>query len=106
MCLRDVVPIMNLEKEISSKWNLGSPDPMIKYKLFEDDESCVKKAKAQILTPKTKHISLDYHHFRSYVENFSISIGDIRTGKQNSDVLTKLVGDPQFICLRKKCNGH
>ena len=106
MCLRDVTPTMNLEKEISTMLNLKSPGPMIKCKLFEDNESCIKIAKAPILTPRTKHIALEYHHFRSHVEDVSISIEPIRTGEQNADVLTKPVGDPQFTYLRKKCNGH
>ena len=96
------MPIMSIEKETSSKLNLGSPDSMMKYNLFENNESRIKIAKAPILTLRTKHIALEHHHFRSRVEDGSISIEAIRTDEKNADTLTKPVGDPQFTCLRKK----
>ena len=69
MCIRDIAPIVNLEKELSSNFNLGSPRPMIKCKIFEDNESCIKIAKAPILTPKSKYAAIEHHYFRSHVEN-------------------------------------
>ena len=74
---------------------------MIKCELFEDNESCIKIVKAPILTPRTKHAALECHHFRSHIEDSSISIGAIRTGKQNADMLMKPAGEPQFSYLRK-----
>ena len=79
---------------------------MIKFKLFEENKSCIKIDKAPISTPRTKHIALEYHHFTSYVEDSSISIEAIRTGEKNANMLTKPIGDPPFACLKKKCNGH
>ena len=101
MCLRDAIPIMNLVKEISSRLNLGSHGPIIKYKLFEDNESCIKIAKAPILTTRTKYVSLEYRHFRSHVEDSSVSIEAIRTGEHNTGILTKPVGETQFSYLIK-----
>ena len=81
MCLRDVAPIMNLVNEISSKSHLRILGHMIKCKLFEDNESRIKIAKAPILTPRTKHIDLEYQYFRSHVEDGSISIESVRMGE-------------------------
>jgi len=97
---------MNLINEISSHIEINKEVPQIKCRLFEDNESCVKVAKAPILTPRTKHIALEYHHFRSYIDEGLISIKSIRTDEQNADILTKSVGDPQFTYLQKKTNGH
>ena len=59
-----------------------------------------------MLAPCMKHIALDYHHFRSHVDNRLISIESIGNYKQNADVLTKPVGEPKFSILRKELNGH
>ena len=105
-CLHNIIPTMNLINEISSHVEINKEVPQIKYRLFEDNESCIKAAKALILILRTKHIVLEYHHFRSYVNEGLISIKSIRIDKQNADTLTKSVGDPQFIYLQKKTNGH
>ena len=105
-CLRDVIPIMHLIAEISTHIQGESQRPVIKCRLFEDNESCIKIAKAPILTPRTKHIALEYHHFRWYVDNGLVLLESIRTGEQTADILTKPVPDPQFNYLRKKLNGH
>jgi len=105
MCLRDVIPIMNLINEISTHIKIETIKPTVKCKLFEDNESCNKIAKAPILTPRTKHIALEYHHFRSYVDQRLILLESMWTEEQNADLLTKPVGEPQFSYLRKKLNG-
>ena len=105
-CLRDVIPAMNLIDEISKNLDANTSKPKIKCRLYEDNESCIKIAKAPVLTPRTKHIALEYHHFRKYVEDGSIALEPIRTNKQNADLLTKPVEDPQYTHLRKKLNGH
>ena len=105
-CLRDVIPIMHLIAEISTHIQVESQRPVIKCRLFEDNESCIKIAKAPILTPRTKHIALEYHHFRWYVDNGLVLLESIMIGEQTADILTKPVPDPQFNYLRKKLNGH
>ena len=47
-CLRDVIPIMNLINEISNHISVNTTKPNVKCRLFEDNESCVKIAKAPI----------------------------------------------------------
>lgn len=105
-CLRDVMPIMSLISEISSHIKVPSLKLIIKCRLFEDNESCIKVAKAPILTPRTKHIALEYHHFRWHVDHRFAMLESIRTGEQTADLLTKPVPDPQRSYLRKKLNGH
>ena len=100
--LRDVIPTMNLINEISANMSINAAKPNIKCKLFDNNESYVKVAKAPVLTSRTKHIALEYHHFRSYVDQGLISIESIRTGEQNADILTKPVGEPQFHIFEKE----
>ena len=77
MCLMNVMPTTNAVKEISSKLNIRSTGPMIRFEL--------KIAKDPILTPRTNHIALEHHNFRFHVEDGSISIEAISTGEQNVD---------------------
>ena len=79
--LRDVIPIMNLIAEISTHIQTQLLKPVIKYRLFEDNRSCIKIAQAPILTPRTKHIALEYYDFMWYVDKGFILLESIRTGE-------------------------
>ena len=78
----------------------------IKCKLFKDNKSYIKIAKALILTPRTKYIALEYHRFCLYVNKDLILIESICTREQNADLLTKPVREPQFTYLQKKLNRY
>jgi hypothetical protein len=45
---------------------LGDP-PTVKCKLFEDNSGAMTLAKSPAMRPRTKHINVKYHHFRSFV---------------------------------------
>ena len=57
------------------------------------------------MTPRTKHIALKYHHFRSFVKTGEIVINYIKTTEQTADILTKPLCVEMFIYLRKKMMG-
>jgi hypothetical protein len=50
--------------------------------ICEDNKGCVELANAPKLHPRTKHISLKYHHFHSHVATGSIKIQWIDTTHQ------------------------
>ena len=103
--MRDVIPLMQLLTEISVILPIYNPDPKVKCKVFEDNESCIAMAKAQKFTPRTKHISIKYHHFRSYVDRGAVSIEHISTTEQIADIFTKPLTEQPFTYLRKKLCG-
>ena len=103
--MREVIPFMTFLQEISAIIPLHLPQPEVYCKVFEDNESCIKMAKAEKFTPRTKHIALKYHHFRSYVEKGMIKILSIGTKEQIADILTKPLECNSFKYLRKKLNG-
>jgi len=105
-CLKDVIPIMNLMREISDYLTIKYEKPIISCKVFEDNESAIKVAKAPIMTPRTKHIALEYHHFRDYITKGLIEILPIRSKDQNADILTKPLGKQAFEILREKLLGQ
>ena len=66
----------------------------------------MKVAKAPVLTPRIKYIALEYHHFRSNVDQGLILIESIHTEEQNVNILTKPIREPQFTYLKRKLNRH
>ena len=48
------------------------------------------------MRPRTKHINVKYHHFRSYVANKQIEIHSVKTDEQLADLWTKPLGEELF----------
>ena len=103
--MRDVIPMMALLLEINKLIDLHIPKPEIHCKVFEDNNSCIAVAESPKFTPRTKHISIKYHHFRSFVKNKSIIIKHIGTKEQIADIFTKPLDGALFQYLRKKLSG-
>jgi len=56
------------------------------------------------MRPRTKHIALKYHHFRSHVGK-KISIQKVAGDNQSADILTKPLADALFSKHRKTISG-
>lgn len=56
--MRDVIPLMNLITEFQEILDIPDSNPKVKCKVFEDNASCIKVAKAPSMTPRTKHIAI------------------------------------------------
>ena len=76
---REGLPMMELPKEINEVFSLNLASPKIHCKFYEDNESCISLAKTQRFSPRTKHIAIKYHHFRSHINNGSLVIFGIET---------------------------
>lgn len=85
--MRDVIPLMTLLAELSVLIELHIPKPEIHCKVFEDNQSFISVANSQKFTPRTKHISLKFHHLTSFVKSKSLSIHPIVTSEQVADML-------------------
>ena len=73
--------------------------------VHEDNEACLKFATTPKMSPRTKHIAIPYHFFRSKVENLEIEVVSIDTSKQLADQFTKGLPAPKFIQDRKALMG-
>ena len=51
-------------------------------------------------SPRTKHIALKYHHFRSHVKSGRVVIQYRPTDEQLADLLTKPLPEEAFYTLR------
>ena len=103
--LRDVLPLMEILKEIILPIPSDDKVPVVHCTIFEDNKGCIDLVETPSMRPRTKHIALKYHHFRSSVKSGSVSIKYIETGDQIADIFTKALNDPQFYKLRKELNG-
>jgi hypothetical protein len=58
------------------------------------------------MTPRTKHIAVKYHHFRSKIgPDKGIIIQRIDTNEQKADIFTKGLGAQQFAYIRTLVMG-
>lgn len=115
--LRQLIPTMNLLKEINQHLGIEFHKPKMGSKMLskefpnmdaivhEDNKSCIAVAKSFKLTPRTKHIGLKYHHFRGYIERKVIGIEYVETKYQVADIFTKPLASIDFIRLRKMLCG-
>lgn len=103
--MQEVLPFMNLMKEIHDVFPFHHNKPNFYCKVWEDNRSCIKVAESPKFTHRTKHISLKYHHFRQYVSNGMIKINPIETREQIADIFTKPLDEKQFLYLCQKLCG-
>ena len=103
--LRDVIPLLDLIKEMEKFFGLPSEKPEVKCKLFEDNNGALELARAPKYRPRTKHIAIKYHHFREHVKKGLISINAIDTKEQIADIFTKGLPGISFKYLRRHLMG-
>lgn len=89
-CLRVVLPMMELSKELTAAgFDLGSPIPKMHCTAFEDNSGALEMATNPKMRPRTKHINVKYHHFREAYERGDITIHKVSTEDQWADIFTK-----------------
>ena len=98
--LRNVIPLITLVREINTVFPVHVKTPQFVCKVHEDNQSCITMATSQKFSPRTNHIALKYHHFRSHVKNGKIKNTHCRTTEQKADLLTKPLADDLFFKLR------
>ena len=81
---------MQLLKEMQDLgFHTYSSAPRVYCKAFEDNSGALEMAKTHKMRPRTKHLNLVYHHFRSFVKQGLVVIWPISTDDQVADALTK-----------------
>ena len=103
--LREIIPLLEMMHELRNVYELAEDKPLINCTLFEDNNGALQLAREPKYRPRTKHITLKYHHFRQYVKQGFIDIQPIDTKLQIADIFTKPLETNQFVFLRKKLCG-
>ena len=65
--------------------NVEDCSKSMKCTVFEDNNGAVEIAKTPKMRPRTKHIAIKYHHFRTYFYKGDIQIVKIDTSEQEAD---------------------
>ena len=72
--LRDIIPLIELVKDISKTFDLAISKPIMYCKIFKDNNNVLELARALKTRPRTKNIAIKYHYFRAHIESRKISI--------------------------------
>jgi histone deacetylase 1/2 len=104
--MREILPLMELMKEAHAmKVPIKPQCPKIHCTVFEDNSGAIEIAKVPKMRPRTKHLNIKYHHFRSFVQEGSISVQHVSTDEQIADIFTKPLNEDLFGHHRKKLVG-
>ena len=91
---RCAIAISYLLEEINRKFVTIDAVPKFACTMFEDNTVALEIANVPKMRPRTRHINVSYHFFRSEVEAGRIRIVSVDTASQRADVLTKSVDGP------------
>ena len=105
MCMRELIPLRKLLKELQEVLRFKSSVSSMACTLFEDNQGAVTLANIPKMTPRSKHIAIPYHFFREHVKRKEVEVKHISTENQLADLLTKGLVEAKFENLRDKLMG-
>jgi len=74
--------------------------------VYEDNSACIVLATTDSnFKPRTKHISLKFHHFQDHVRNGNLRILKVNSEQNWADIFTKPLGRVKFEKLRQLLMG-
>ena len=107
-----VLTFVSLMKYIYFVLKLQKDTPTVLCSIFEnpvtvqnENQGSIALAVYRQMRPRTKHILIKYHHFRSFVLNVDVEIKYVETKEQIVDIFTKLLYSELFVYIRYKLNG-
>jgi hypothetical protein len=102
---RFIKALTYLIDELQHRNLVPSLKPNICCKIFEDNAAAVEISKVPKIRPRTRHINVLYHHFRSEVANNRVTVEPIATHDNIADIFTKQQNTALFQHHRLKING-
>jgi hypothetical protein len=104
--MRDVRPMMTLLQEMKERGlPIPTTSPTVKCRVHEDNVGAVELATEYKYRPRTKHISVCFHHFHDLVKAGTVKIQHISTKEQLADIFTKPLPKQAFEYLRDLIMG-
>ena len=86
--LRELIPLKTILQELCDNFKLEPFSFVTHTTVFEDNNGYLHLAMTQAMTPRTKHIAIVYHWFRSHI-NKTITVVKVDTKLQIADIFTK-----------------
>jgi len=112
MAMREVIFMLHLMDELHTEGiKLIKDKPKVYCRVFEDNAGAIELAKMPKLRPRTKHIAIQYHHFREWTvkgvnnEKPRIQVKYIQTSEQEADIMMKPLPHVTFEHIRKLLCG-
>jgi hypothetical protein len=106
LAMRELLPLRELLKEMATAIGVSSVFEIRTHsKVFEDNNGALILASSPKMTPRSKHIAVKYHFFRSHVQKGEIKIYKIDTKEQKADIFTKGLVRDLFETIRKLVMG-
>ena len=102
--MRDVIPMTNLIEELNAVLKIEGQKPIVRCKVFEDNNGAMELANAPKMRPRTKHIALKYHHFSKAVRDQKVNIVAVDAKQQIANIFTKPLYKPLFEHLHMLLN--
>ena len=96
---------MTIDTNSFTSTNSSNPTDLPPSIVYEDNASCIVLAESDHHKPRTKHISIKWHHFRDQIANGSIVICKIGTSDNLADILMKPLVRAKHEHLRKPIMG-
>ena len=103
--MRDLIPLRGVLQELAKVLHISDKVPTTHSSVFEDNKGALELARESKYRPRTKYVSIKYHHFREHVKNKTIKVLAIDTKEQIVDIFTKLLEKASFEYLRYKLMG-
>ena len=100
-----------LLREVGTKLELDFAKPAFVHStVFEDNTCALGMATTPKMSPRTKHIAVKYHFFKSHIgvpgdKTKEIHITHIASEKQKADIFTKGLTADTFKVIRKLLMG-
>ena len=94
-------------KEVCEELGVERDELSLVSTVFEDNMGCLLLANSPLpnMTPRTKHIAVKYHWFRSHIKKNEIEVVKIDTKIQKADIFTKGLKKDEFESKRKMLVG-
>ena len=103
---REIIPTQELLQEIAQSFNFHIPrQTQIHCDIYEDNNGALELATTLKMRPRTKHIGVCYHHFRTKLQDGSLRMHPIDTKEQIADIFTKPLIHSKYVYLRNKMMG-
>ena len=99
--MRELLPLRALVKEMATAMAFNQTFAIRTHStVFEDNNGALILASSPRMTPRSKHIALKYHFFRSHVASGDIRICKINSEDQKADIFTKGLVRTTFETVR------
>ena len=105
--IRELIPLRRILEQVGKALDLEFSKPsIIQSTCFEDNNGALGLALTPRLTPRTKHIAVKYHFFKSMIgEDKGIIIRRVDSALQKADIFTKGLSQDTFESIRKLLMG-